>query len=222
MDSTYPWISIEENIVTCPDGHRVRLHAYSLTPALAPQVVVLGGLLSHDECDEWLALAKARLQASHSDYAHSSIAVERVHFARSESSFVAKIEARIGALTQWPDDDAYAIEVARYRPDGSFASSRDFDDSHQEAGDRQAWQGQRVATLVMFLNDCTAPGAISLPDSGLSVYPHKGSALFFNYPGMDEPAGDRSKYRGAPISRGERWIATKWLSSKAANAPVLS
>jgi prolyl 4-hydroxylase len=222
MDSTYPWISIEENTVTCPDGHRVKLHAYSLTPELAPQVVVLGGLLSHDECDEWLALAKARLQADRREYAHSSIAVEHVRFARSESRFVARIEARIGALAQWPDDDAYAIEVTRYRGDGSLPSSRDLDASHREAGDRAARQGQHVATLVMFLSDCTAPGAISLPDSGLSVCPHKGNALFFNYPGRDDPGGHRSKYRGAPISRGEGWIATKWLSSKPAKAPAVS
>ncbi len=69
--------------------------------------------------------------------------------------------------------------------------------------------GQRVGTLVMYLNTPEAGGATTFPDVGLEVAPVKGNAVFFSY---DRPhAVTRTLHGGAPVLAGEKWVATKWL-----------
>lgn len=222
MDTDYPWISIESNIVTCPDAHRVKLHAYSMTPELAPQIVVLGGLLSEAECDELVALSRERMQTARSSSAApargtlgQSGAADEARLASNEGAVVAKIEARIAALTQWSIDDADDLEVTLYREGGVFMPRHDASDTARSA----SWEGPapraRIATVIMYLNDCPSSGAISFPRTGLSVCPHKGNALFFNYPNMGGNAPDgRCLHGGLPIPAGEKWIATKWLTRR--------
>lgn len=222
MDTTYPWISIEQNILTCPDGHRVKLHAYSISPELAPQIVVLGGLLSETECDELVSLSGARLQPAMADDVSSSTSlhrraetVEHAHFARAESDSIAKIEARIAALSQWPVGDAYGLRVTRYREGRDLAMYRgavDLQDTEHDADARHA--GRPIATVLMCLTDCPSAGEISFAQTGLSVCAHKGNAVFFNYPDVGETADGRGTLGGLTIAAGETWIATKWLARK--------
>ena len=69
--------------------------------------------------------------------------------------------------------------------------------------------GQRVASLVCYLNTPEAGGATVFPDAGLDVVPVRGNAVFFSY---DRPhPATRSLHGGAPVTEGEKWVATKWL-----------
>lgn len=222
MDTNYPWISVETNIMTCPDGHRVRLHAYSMSPELAPQIVVLGELLSAAECDEIVALSRHRLEtATVADAVHRhnsldpSDTAEHASVHRDESPVIAKIDARIAALTQWSIDDADDMQITRYREGGVFKPRHD--GSHPDALTSNGGQTprRRVATVIIYLNDCPTSGAVSFPRTGLSVCPHKGNALFFNYPQISKSvADDRCLHGGLPIPAGEKWIATKWLTHR--------
>ena len=69
--------------------------------------------------------------------------------------------------------------------------------------------GQRVATIVMYLNTPEAGGATIFPDVRLAVSPIKGNAVFFSY---DRPHPmTHTLHGGAPVKAGEKWVATKWL-----------
>ena len=69
--------------------------------------------------------------------------------------------------------------------------------------------GQRVGSLVCYLNTPTKGGATVFPDVSLDVAPIKGNAVFFSY---DRPHPmTRSLHGGAPVIEGEKWVATKWL-----------
>ena len=69
--------------------------------------------------------------------------------------------------------------------------------------------GQRVATLVIYLNNPEAGGGTSFPDVGVEVAPRRGNAVFFSYAAPDPST--KSLHGGSPVVRGEKWIATKWL-----------
>lgn len=208
MDIDFPWISVEQNIINCPDGHRVRLHAYSLSPELAPQIAVLGGLLSAEECGELIALSQPRLHPA------ETAGAERATFAPTENSLIARIDARIAALAQWSVDDARGLQVTRYREGAELTPRRDRDED--DAGyDTVGSTRRRIATVIMYLNDCRNSGAISFPGTGLSVCPHRGNALFFNYPDIGrDVSADRCLYGGLPPASGEKWTATKWLTRR--------
>src|SRR5260221_463913 len=69
--------------------------------------------------------------------------------------------------------------------------------------------GQRVASLVCYLNTPTSGGQTIFPDVQLDVAPIRGNAVFFSY---DRPHPvTRTLHGGAPVIAGEKWVATKWL-----------
>ena len=47
------------------------------------------------------------------------------------------------------------------------------------------------------------------PDIGLEVAPVRGNGVFFSY---DRPhPSTRTLHGGAPVTAGEKWVATRWL-----------
>jgi len=182
-----------------------------------PRVIVFGGLLSHEECDELRALAATRLARSETvqtDTGASEVNEARtsqgMFFDRGENELCRRIEARIGALLQWPVENGEGIQVLHYRPGAEYKPHYDYFDPAQSGTPTILKRGgQRVATMVMYLNDPVIGGGTTFPDVQLEVAPVKGNAVFFSYE-RAHPVS-RTLHGGAPVVEGEKWVATKWL-----------
>ncbi|MBA4175204.1 MAG: 2-oxoglutarate-dependent dioxygenase [Leptothrix sp. (in: Bacteria)] len=195
------------------DGHRVRL----LTTMGLPRVVVFGGLLSDAECEALMALAAPRLVRSETvdnDTGGSEVNAARtsdgMFFERGEAPLIQAIEARIAELLHWPLDHGEGLQVLRYRPGAEYKPHHDyFDPAHAGTASILKRGGQRVGTLVMYLNTPEGGGATTFPDVGLEVAPVRGNAVFFSYDRAH--ASTKTLHGGAPVTAGEKWVATKWL-----------
>ena len=191
-----------------------------LTTLRHPRVVVFGGLLSHDECDEMMALARPRLSRSETvqvDTGGSEINQARtsagMFFGREENPLCARIEARIATLLNWPLQNGEGLQVLHYHPGAEYKPHYDyFDPEHSGTPSILQRGGQRVATIVMYLNTPKRGGGTTFPDVHLEVGPVKGNAVFFSYD-RAHPA-TRTLHGGAPVLEGEKWVATKWLRER--------
>ena len=182
-----------------------------------PRIVVFSGLLSDEECDEIIALARARLARSEtvqtetgSSEVNESRTSQGMFFERGEHEVCARLEARIAALTSWPLENGEGLQVLRYGPGAEYKPHYDYFDPAQ-AGTPTILKrgGQRVASLVCYLNTPALGGQTIFPDVQLDVAPLKGNAVFFSY---DRPHPiTRTLHGGAPVIEGEKWVATKWL-----------
>lgn len=186
-----------------------------------PRLVVFGGLLSDEECDELAELARPRLARSTTvdnwdggDEKTQARTSEGAYFDRGELPLVERIESRISHLLQWPVDRGEGLQVLRYGPGHEYIPHDDyFDPTVPGAHALLARGGQRVATLIIYLRSPEQGGATVFPESGVDVAPIKGNAVFFSY---DRPHPiSRVKHGGAPVIAGEKWIATKWLRERA-------
>jgi prolyl 4-hydroxylase len=195
------------------DGHEVRV----LTIMKLPRVLVFGGLLSKAECEGLMALAAPRLARSETvvnstgdSEVNEARTSDGMFFARGEKPLIRTIEARIAELLRWPLDHGEGLQILRYRPGAEYRPHNDyFDLEHPGTARILQRGGQRVATLVMYLNTPSGGGATTFPDVGLEVAPVRGNAVFFSY---DRPhASTRTLHGGAPVTAGEKWVATKWL-----------
>jgi prolyl 4-hydroxylase len=182
-----------------------------------PRVVVFGDLLSDDECDGIIALASKRLArsetvASSSDGSEVNAArtSEGMFFERCETELIRRVESRIATLLRWPLDHGEGLQVLRYRPGAEYQPHYDyFEPGHVSTPNILKRGGQRVATLVIYLNTPAAGGSTIFPDIGLDVAPVKGNAVFFSY---DRPhPSTQTLHGGSPVIDGEKWVATKWL-----------
>ena len=186
-----------------------------------PRVVVFGGLLGDDECDALVALAAPRLARSETvenatggSEVNAARTSEGMFFERGETGLVDRLERRIAELVRWPVENGEGIQVLRYGPGAEYRPHHDyFDPAH--AGTARILQrgGQRVGTVVVYLNHPEAGGATTFPDAGLVVAPVKGNAVFFAY---DCPhPRTKTLHGGAPVVAGVKWVATKWLRERA-------
>ena len=201
--------------IVLPD-RRVRV----LASQQLPRVVVLADLLSAEECELLVAAARPRLARSLTvqtltggDELNPDRTSDGMFFNRGESPLIARIEARIAALVNWPVERGEGIQVLRYGPGAEYKPHYDyFDPAERGTPALLNRGGQRVATLVMYLNEPVRGGATVFPDAGLEVMPQRGHAVFFSY---DRPSpATRSLHGGAPVIEGEKWIATKWLRER--------
>ena len=182
-----------------------------------PRVVVFGGLLSDAECDALVADAQPRMTRSETvvnstggNEVNPSRTSEGMFFGRGESVLCSTIEARIAALLRWPVVNGEGLQILHYRPGAEYKPHHDYFDPAQPGMAAVLKRGgQRVATLVMYLNTPTRGGGTTFPDVALEVAPIKGNAVFFSY---DRPhPSTRTLHGGAPVLEGDKWVATKWL-----------
>ncbi len=183
----------------------------------APRIVVFGGLLSDAECEALMAAARPRLARSLTvavqtggQEVNDDRTSQGMFFARGESELMARIEARIARLVNWPVENGEGLQVLRYGPGAEYKPHYDYFDPDQP-GTATLLQrgGQRVGTVVMYLNEPEQGGGTTFPDVGLTVAPQRGNAVFFSY-ARPHPS-TRTLHGGAPVGAGEKWIATKWL-----------
>ncbi|HET7791986.1 MAG TPA: 2OG-Fe(II) oxygenase [Rhizobacter sp.] len=208
----------EPSILDAPNSLLVDGHEIKIVMTLRnPRVIVFGNLLSHDECDQMVDLARARLARSEtvvtatgSSEVNTARTSDGMFFGRGENALCARIEARIGALLGWPVENGEGLQVLRYRPGAEYKPHYDYFDPTQPGTPTILKRGgQRVGTVVMYLNEPERGGATTFPDVNLEVAPVKGNAVFFSY---DRPHSmTRTLHGGAPVLAGEKWVATKWL-----------
>ncbi|SFM85906.1 2OG-Fe(II) oxygenase [Variovorax sp. OV329] len=188
-----------------------------------PRVVVFGDLLSDEECDALIDGARERLARSltvETKTGGEALNVDRtsdgMFFTRGENAVVQRIEARIARLLNWPVEYGEGLQILRYAPGAQYRPHYDYFDP-AEPGTPTILRrgGQRLATLVIYLQAPAQGGGTTFPDVGLEVAPCRGTGVFFSYERPD-PA-TRTLHGGAPVLAGEKWVATKWLREREFN-----
>ena len=198
------------------DGHPVRV----LLTMKLPRVLLFGGLLSDAECDALMDEARPRLARSETvvdttggSEVNPARTSQGMFFTRGESPLIQRIEQRIATLLNWPVAWGEGLQVLHYGPGAEYRPHHDyFDPKHSGTEAVLRRGGQRVGTLVMYLNTPGKGGATTFPDVALEVAAIKGNAVFFSY---DRPhVTSRTLHGGAPVVEGEKWVATKWLRER--------
>lgn len=185
-----------------------------------PRAVLIGGLLSDEECDGLIAAARPRMARSltvQTQTGGEEVNPDRtsngMFFNRGESELMRRIEERIARLVHWPVENGEGIQVLHYRPGAEYKPHYDYFDP-AEPGTPAILRrgGQRVGTVVMYLNNPVKGGGTTFPDAGIEVYPQKGNAVFFGYARAQPDT--LTLHGGAAVVEGEKWIATKWLRER--------
>ncbi len=194
-------------------GHTVQV----LSVMEHPRVIVFGGLLSDEECAALMELARPRLARSETvdngtggSEVNEARTSDGMFFERGAAPLIQRIEQRIALLLRWPVDHGEGLQILRYRPGAEYRPHHDyFDPVHPGTATILKRGGQRVGTLVMYLNTPQGGGATIFPDVGLQVMPARGNAVFFSYDRAH--VSTATLHGGTPVLAGEKWVATKWL-----------
>lgn len=174
-----------------------------------PLIVVLGNVLSNEECDELIRMSMDKMKRSKIGMTReenelrtsSSMFIEE-----SENDTVARVEKRISAIMNIPIEHGEGLQILQYTPGQQYKAHYDFFSSSSKMVNNN-----RISTLVMYLNDVKQGGETFFPKLNLSVTPKKGMAVYFEYFYNDQALNDLTLHGGAPVITGEKWVATQWM-----------
>lgn len=183
----------------------------------SPRVVVVDNFMSNEECD--LMIERARPYVSRSTVVEHGTAnniVDSVRtsqgmfFNQQQDEFIKTIENRMSEFAKWPVLNGEGIQVLRYGESELYKPHNDyFNRNDPSNGPILQRGGQRVATILVYLNDVEAGGGTSFPEVKLEVKPRKGTAIFFAYPTADHTS--KTLHGGSPVLKGEKWVCVKWF-----------
>lgn len=185
----------------------------------SPIVHALPGFASAAEC-QWLIAAAAPRLARAGVYNNPG----GVDPGRTNESapfnftngdlFVELIRQRIANQLRAPPPCLEMSQVLHYGVGQEFVLHCDFLDP-QAMREEIARNGQRVATVLIYLNEGFEGGETSFPRLGLSHRGKTGDALVF---GNVDAAGlpdERSQHAGTPPTAGEKWVFSQWVRNRA-------
>jgi prolyl 4-hydroxylase len=187
-----------------------------------PVVAVLADVLDASECEELIALARPRLMPSTVvDPRTGKDTVEEyrnslgMFFRPSETPLLARLDRRVSEIMKLPPENGEGFQVLHY-PTGSQAAPHfDFLIPSNAANQASiARSGQRVSTLVAYLNDVESGGETFFPETGFSAIPRRGHAVYFEYCNRLGQVDRLTLHAGQPVVRGEKWVATKWMRQR--------
>ncbi|GFZ88725.1 2OG-Fe(II) oxygenase [Dyella caseinilytica] len=187
-----------------------------------PLIAVLDGVLSEDECDELMRLSANKMRRSTTvdpiSGKHEVIAdrsSEGTFFLVNADPFITRIDRRIGEVMNWPVENGEGLQVLHYGVGGEYKPHFDYFPPEDPGSQVQMTiGGQRVSTMVMYLNEVEEGGTTIFPEIGLEVVPKKGSAVYFEYTNSQNQLDKLTLHAGAPVTRGEKWIVTKWMRQR--------
>jgi prolyl 4-hydroxylase len=179
-----------------------------------PPIRVLEGFMDQDECEQLIELARPRLDRSLTvdktgdDQVDRARTSQGMFFQVGETPLIEHIEQRIALLVDMPVHYGEGLQILRYAPGQQYEPHYDwFNPDHQGYPMLTARSGQRVASVVIYLNSPAGGGGTQFPRAGVTVTARRGSAVYFAY----EEGDKDSLHAGLPVTEGEKWIATKWL-----------
>ncbi|NLA66862.1 MAG: 2-oxoglutarate-dependent dioxygenase [Gammaproteobacteria bacterium] len=187
-----------------------------------PYVVLFDNVLTHAECDALVAEAgPRRKRASVVDSERGGSVIderrtsELASIQRGASPLVARIDERIARITGVPIPRGEPLQVMRYGVGAEYQPHHDYFHLDQPGqAVLLSLGGQRVSSLVIYLDAVEAGGETTFPHIGLAVAPRKGSAVYFAYTDAQSRTDPMSFHAGAPVRAGEKWIATRWMRER--------
>ncbi|KAH7944476.1 hypothetical protein HPB52_020107 [Rhipicephalus sanguineus] len=136
----------------------------------------------------------------------------------TEHPFLSSLGRRISLASGLSLESSEAYQVANYGLGGHYTAHNDARDFEQVADEWYTRDGNRVATMLLYLTDVSLGGATAFVRLQLAVKPRRGSALFwpihFDFWHQKKTQQQLTRHVGCPVLWGTKWIATKWIRER--------
>ncbi len=175
-----------------------------------PKIAILGNVVSEGECEELIRLSKDRMNRSKIGSKHevSDIRTSSSTFL-PEDDVTARIEKRMAQIMNVPVEHGEGLHILNYKQGQEYKAHYDYFKSKVKPTNNP-----RISTLVLYLNDVEEGGETYFPHMNLSVSPHRGMGVYFEYFYSDPVINERTLHGGSPVTAGEKWAATMWVRRK--------
>jgi prolyl 4-hydroxylase len=198
------------SVVTDPINTEVEVLSWE------PRAFLYRKFLSHQECEQLIQAGKDKLQRSQVvGDEKDAISNDRTSYGawidRVDSKFV---DERIAAVTHLPVDHGEDLYLLNYQKTQQYKPHFDWFGETEESQQEAKLNGERIATMIIYLSQVETGGETWFPRANLKVKPAKGDALLFYDVLPDNKVDAMSEHAGRPVIDGTKWIATRWIRER--------
>ena len=194
---------------------------YSIYSANNPFIAVVDNLLSDDvidelakdideHCDFERAKVVSKDGGSEEHYSRTNkVAKNSLEYNKSEAA--RKFLKIASSLIRLHPAQAEPLQIVKYDLGEQYEPHSDcFSQETLEKNKPEA--GQRIATVLLYLNDVVEGGYTSFPNMNISVEPRKGRAIIFTttHTGTETPL-DLANHGAEMVIRGEKTAVNLWF-----------
>jgi len=181
-----------------------------------PPIFTCEDFLTEDECDQLIGAAEPLLQRSKTHAIAGSEATKgRTSLTCHLSKKTAPCPRMLQKLQQLTNGKPFGHmelpQVARYTDAQRYVEHYDGVDPHTDAGRAFcASGGQRIGTILMYLNDVAVGGSTFFRRINVEVRPRKGCAVIF-FPGFMNGELDSDVLHAGLPPEGVKWVSQVWI-----------
>jgi prolyl 4-hydroxylase len=190
-------------------------YANEKDPYIKPEI--MENFLTPEECDAIIKHSKDKLLDSEvvSGKDHKIRNSKQV-WIEKENLLVKKIYDKLSAKFNIPIENAENLQVVNYKPNQYYNEHHDACcDNNNSCRDFVKRGGQRILTILIYLNNEFTDGETYFKNLNLKIKPPKGSAIIFR------PLAEGTNkchplalHAGLPITTGEKWICNVWFRER--------
>jgi len=187
----------------------------------SPRIGVCEGFATPAECDWLIARATPRLQAARLYDPASGMGLRETGVRNNRDAafdicqsdlVLVSLRARMAAMLAINVQQMEPAMVLHYTPGQYFAPHFDGLDPTQAPLAREiAAKGQRIATVLAYLNDEYGEGHTNFPALDWRFKGRKGDALWFWNVGPDGVLDPKTLHAGLAPLGGEKWLLSQWI-----------
>lgn len=119
-----------------------------------------------------------------------------------EDPAVVALNRRIAAASRSSYESGEALALLRYSPGQEYRPHFDF---------VKGAENRRLMTALIYLNDDYEGGETAFVRTGLKVKGKTGDVILFRNDGDDKGPNPLSEHAGLPITKGVKYLATRWI-----------
>jgi hypothetical protein len=184
-----------------------------------PRIASAPRLLSLQECEFLISRGAPYLQPAQVAGEGGAAVVSRMRsndsmlFSPADTDvLVQSIDSLIARVLGSPPANGERLAMLRYRPGQSYAPHCDWIDPRVPGKAEQvAARGQRIATLLVYLNEGYSAGETRFVQLDWSFKGRCGDALLWSNVKPDGSTEPLTLHEGRPPVSGEKWLLSKWM-----------
>jgi prolyl 4-hydroxylase len=178
--------------------------------------------VSQSEINHILNLANQDFRESTLVSGHSSeIRKSKTAWLCKNDPVISKIIQRVCDITNIPFENAEKMQVVKYDPNGYYKEHYDAScDDLKECVNFEKNGGQRLVTMIIYLNDDFTGGTTKFPNLKQEFVPKTGNGLlFYSLQNDGDKCHPLSLHAGMPVKTGHKYIANVWLRERKYTIP---
>jgi prolyl 4-hydroxylase len=183
----------------------------------SPIMYAVSQFLTEEECNKLIETMTPKLRKSEVIDPKGKMTTD---LRTSETAYLTKIEGswlseKVCKLLNISKNKQEPIQIARYSPGQYYKAHYDSFDEETDSGKTCIGNsGQRIATVLIYLNQPSSGGGTNFPHAGIRVKPKKGTALIF-FPCTVDGKMDPYTLHSAEDAIDEKWVSQIWIRQRA-------